>query len=169
MAKNNKRSSIGKSLLYNRGILYFMVILALGYLFYLSAIYDFYTLTIFVIIAFLTTFFSKNMIVILSLAMAVSFVFKFGTKIRAEGFEEGSDSSDATMEDIKKLVGGSSNDDKKKSSSSDNDDKKKKSSSSSDKEDKKKSDENMETATGANTANIADILAKMKDDKSTKE
>ena len=166
MAKNNKRSSVGKSLLYNRGLLYFMFILALGYLFYLTAVYDYYTLTIFVIIAFLTTFFSKNMIVVLSLAMAASFVFKFGTKIRAEGFEEGAESSDTTMEDIQKLVG-SSDDDKKKKSSNSDDDKKKKSSNSDD--DKLKSDENMETATGANTANIADILSKMKDVKSTTE
>jgi len=165
MAKNNKRSSVGKSLLYNRGLLYFMFILALGYLFFLTAIYDYYTLTIFVIIAFLTTFFSKNMIVILSLAMAVSFVFKFGTKIRAEGFEEGAESSSSTIDDIKKLVSSVESDDKKKkkSSSDDDDDKKKSTSSTSE---KKKTDENMETAVPGNTANIQDILTKMKETKS---
>lgn len=131
MAKNNKKNyggAIGKSLLYNRGILYFIFILALGYLFFLSSIYDFYSLSIFVMVGFLTTFFSKNMIVILSLAMSVSFIFKFGTKIRHEGFEsedsennESSESSDSNesndndnesnedemkkkMEDLKKSI-----------------------------------------------------------------
>jgi len=101
MAKktSSRGGAIGKSLLYNRGVLYFIFILALGYLFYLSTIYDFYTLSIFVIIGFLTSFFSKNMIVILSLAMAVSFIFKFGTKIRPEGFDSDSIETKKSSED----------------------------------------------------------------------
>lgn len=169
MAKNNKKSSgVGKSLLYNRGVLYFIFILALGYLFFLSAIYDYYTLSIFVIIGFLTTFFSKNMIVILSLAMAVSFIFKFGTKIRAEGFEDESESSSSSSDAIKKLIGS-----KKSSSDSDSEDKKKSSSSSSDSEKDKKKDKDKDTKSSSNenmenkTANIEEILSKMKDKKST--
>ena len=88
MAKKDSYLNSDKSILYNRGVLYFIFILALGYLFYILTTNDFFTLSIFVIIGFLTSFFSKNMVVILSLAMAVSFIFKFGTKIRAEGFED---------------------------------------------------------------------------------
>ena len=93
MAKNKRTfgGAIEKSILYNRNVLYFIFALALGYLFYMSTTYDYYSLSIFVIIGFLTSFFSKNMIVILSLAMAVSFIFKYGTKIRPEGFEDGND------------------------------------------------------------------------------
>jgi len=89
MAKNKRTfgGAIEKSILYNRNVLYFIFALALGYLFYMSTTYDYYSLSIFVIIGFLTSFFSKNMIVILSLAMSVSFIFKYGTKIRPEGFE----------------------------------------------------------------------------------
>lgn len=93
MSKNNRNVSNNKSILYNQGVLYFIFILALGHLFYILTTNDFFTLSIFVIIGFLTSFFSKNMVVILSLAMAVSFIFKFGTKIQVEGFEENLDTS----------------------------------------------------------------------------
>ena len=94
MAKKNNRQSggaIGKAILYNRNVLYFIFFLSLGYLFYILSTYDYYTFSIFVIIGFLTSFFSKNMVVILALAMSVSFIFKYGTNIRPEGFEEGVD------------------------------------------------------------------------------
>lgn len=80
--------SIEKSILYNRAVLYFIFFLTLGYLFFLIIQTDYYTFAIFILIGFLTSFFSKNMIVILSLALSVSFIFKYGTKIRPEGFEE---------------------------------------------------------------------------------
>lgn len=80
--------SIEKSILYNRAVLYFIFFLTLGYLFFLLIQTDYYTFAIFLLIGFLTSFFSKNMIVILSLAMSVSFIFKYGTKLRPEGFEE---------------------------------------------------------------------------------
>jgi len=99
MAKKNNRQhggAIGKAILYNRNVLYFIFFLSLGYLFYILSISDFYTFSIFVIIGFLTSFFSKNMVVILSLAMSVSFIFKYGTNIRPEGFEEGAVSDSET-------------------------------------------------------------------------
>lgn len=85
-----KRSSYGgaleKNILYNRWVLYFIGIIALLDLIYLLAANDMYSVVIFLLTGFLTTFFSKNMVVILSLAMSVSFVFKYGTKIEHEGF-----------------------------------------------------------------------------------
>ena len=80
---------IEKSILYNRAVLYVIFFLTLGYLFILTIQTDYYTFVIFILIGFLTSFFSKNMIVILSLAMSVSFIFKYGTKVRPEGFQEG--------------------------------------------------------------------------------
>jgi len=93
MSKYNRNVSNNKSILYNQGVLYFIFILALGHLFYILTTNDFFTLSIFVIIGFLTSFFSKNMVVILSLAMAVSFIFKFGTKNQVEGFDKNLDTS----------------------------------------------------------------------------
>jgi len=113
MAKKYSYSNSDKSILYNRGVLYFIFILALGYLFYILTTNDLFSLSIFVIIGFLTSFFSKNMVVILSLAMAVSFIFKFGTKIRAEGFENEmevntteplSEMSDSTKKKLEELL-----------------------------------------------------------------
>jgi hypothetical protein len=98
MSKNNRNFSNNKSILYNQGVLYFIFILALGHLFYILTTGDFFTLSIFVIIGFLTSFFSKNMVVILSLAMSVSFIFKFGTKIQVEGFEENLENTTSTAE-----------------------------------------------------------------------
>lgn len=92
MAKNSFVGGvIEKSILYNRAVLYFIFFLTLGYLFFLIIQTDYYTFVIFILIGFLTSFFSKNMTVILSLAMSVSFIFKYGTKIRPEGFQEGAD------------------------------------------------------------------------------
>jgi len=99
MSKYNRNVSNNKSILYNQGVLYFIFILALGHLFYILTTNDFFTLSIFVIIGFLTSFFSKNMVVILSLAMVVSFIFKFGTKIQVEGFEENLDTSSPPSSD----------------------------------------------------------------------
>jgi hypothetical protein len=89
--------SIEKSILYNRAVLYFIFFLTLGYLFFLLVQTDYYTFAIFILIGFLTSFFSKNMIVILSLAMSVSFIFKYGTKIRPEGYEPNIDLSNPTI------------------------------------------------------------------------
>lgn len=102
MVKYSKVSggAIEKSILYNRGVLYFIFIIALGYLFYVLTVQDFYTFFIFIIIGFLTSFFSKNMVVILSIAMSVSFIFKYGTSIRPEGFEDGEEETKEVEEDV---------------------------------------------------------------------
>ena len=97
----NIGGSIKKSLLYNRFLLYFIGIIALGYAIMLITLNDIFSLSIFLIIGFLTSFFSKNMVVILVLALTVSFIFKYGTNIRAEGFEEGETN---TQESEKKEV-----------------------------------------------------------------
>jgi len=98
--------SIEKSILYNRVVLYFVFFLTLGYLFFLLIQTDYYTFAIFILIGFLTSFFSKNMVVILSLAMSVSFIFKYGTKIRPEGFaeKEGFVEGALTLDDITNMT-----------------------------------------------------------------
>jgi hypothetical protein len=87
MAKRTFGGALEKNILYNRWILYFIGLIALLDLIYLLAANDFYSVVIFVLTGFLTSFFSKNMVVILSLAMSVAFVFKYGTKIEHEGFD----------------------------------------------------------------------------------
>ena len=110
MAKNSYTlkqlgGSIEKSILYNRAVLYSIFVLTLGYLFFLLIQTDYYTFAIFILISFLTSFFSKNMVVILSLAMSVSFIFKYGTKIRHEGYRpEGFQEGILTMDDMTNMT-----------------------------------------------------------------
>ena len=73
--------NISKSLLYNRGVLYFIFFLAIGNLIILLLNNDLMTLIIFILVGFLTSFFSKNMVVILSVALAVCNILKFGTNL----------------------------------------------------------------------------------------
>lgn len=83
--------SIDKSLLYNRYVLYFVFIVAVGNLLALFAIGDMNSAVVFVIVGFLTSFFSKNMVVILCVCMAVTNILKYGAARYSEGFKEEDD------------------------------------------------------------------------------
>jgi len=84
---NSKFSEKFKTLLSNRGVLYFVFALAIGNLFYLGTSNDLWTIAIFVLTGFLTSFFSKNMVVILCISLAVSSIIKYGTPTTmSEGF-----------------------------------------------------------------------------------
>jgi hypothetical protein len=84
-------------ILHNRYILYFIFFIALGDLLILLHTNDYYSASIFVLIGFLTSFFSKNMIVILFISIAFTNIIKYGaksttesmTKCMMEGMTEG--------------------------------------------------------------------------------
>jgi hypothetical protein len=77
------------TILNNIYILYFIFIIAVGNLFYLLIENNAVFVTLFVLIGFLTSFFSKNMIVILTTTMVFTNILKCGTGIRnTEGFKE---------------------------------------------------------------------------------
>jgi len=75
------------NLLTNVYVLYFVSVIALLDLFYLIMSSEFTFVAIFILIGFLTTFFSKNMIVVLCIAAAVTNVVKYGSSagIKREG------------------------------------------------------------------------------------
>ena len=79
--KGSKKNAI----LHNRFVLYFIFIIALGNLLTLVYSRDYYSASIFVLIGFLTSFFSKNMIVILCIAIAFTNIIKYGAKAGVEG------------------------------------------------------------------------------------
>lgn len=83
--------NMSKSILYNRGVLYFMVVLALGNLFMFLTKNDLVSVATFVLIGILTSFFSKNMVVILCISVVFSNIIRFGMKIGMEGLSEGVD------------------------------------------------------------------------------
>jgi len=94
-----------KFLLYNRIVLYFVFILAIGNLVYLGTSNDLTTIGIFALVGFLTSFFSKNMIVILCIALVVSAISKYGTSVGVSEGMKNSELPDIKLEDIKKNMG----------------------------------------------------------------
>ena len=70
----------------NKWFLYLVLFSAVFDLFYFYGKGDMYALTIFFIIGFLASFFSKNMVVILVLAIALTHLIRYGKNL-SEGFE----------------------------------------------------------------------------------
>jgi hypothetical protein len=73
------------AILYNRWVLYFVFIVAFGDLLLLFNQKDITSGVVFIVVGILTSFFSKNMIVILCVSMAVSHIFKLGIQEKLEG------------------------------------------------------------------------------------
>ena len=75
-----------KSLLHNKYVLYLIVLASVLNILLLANGKDFNSVVIFIIVGFLTSFFSKNMIVILLIALLFTHGIKYGNKvIRKEG------------------------------------------------------------------------------------
>ena len=75
-----------------RSVLYFILILALCDLFYFAMEKDYLFCGIFILIGFLTSFFSKNMMVILVIAIALTNILRFGKSASVnEGMEDNQD------------------------------------------------------------------------------
>lgn len=74
--------------LHNVFVLYFILVLSLANMFYLVSSSNYMFAAIFILVGFLTSFFSKNMMVILCIALVVSNVLMYGKKAALEGFEE---------------------------------------------------------------------------------
>lgn len=92
--KVNKNTFNFKDLLHNRVLLYSFLLISLVHLFYYVNTGDMKSAAIFIIIGFLTSFFSKNMLVILIIALVVTHIMKFGVRSVSEGFAEGKDDDD---------------------------------------------------------------------------
>jgi len=94
------------NLLHSRSLLYFIFVIALGNLFYLFTLQDLTSVIVFMLVGFLTSFFSKNMMVILFIAIAITNILKYGTGIRvSEGFEtddstDSNDNKDESTDDL---------------------------------------------------------------------
>lgn len=103
MAKNvfssivNKSGNISKmsnEVLHNRFILYFIFILAVGNLFHFVFSNDLMSVGVFIVAGLLTSFFSKNMVVIMVISMVVTNVIRVG------GGTEGFESNGGIMENM---------------------------------------------------------------------
>jgi hypothetical protein len=100
-------------ILQNQLVLYFFFFLTIVDMFYLANLRDYSTLSFIILTGFLTSFFSKNMIVILCIALCVGNALKYGTgKNHREGAENMKNNSDSA--DLKE-TNDVSNDDTKPS------------------------------------------------------
>ena len=88
LAKFKKSGNIPKNLLYNVYVLYFFLLVSVIFLFGLTQSRDFTSVAIFILIGFITSFFSKNMVVIMAIAIIFTALLKT-TKSSLEGFQEG--------------------------------------------------------------------------------
>ena len=79
-------SASGK-ILYNKWILYFIFVVGIYDVVHFYQRGNIMAVAIFVIVGFLTSFFSKNMIVVIVSAIAVSHIVAYGNKM-TEGFEK---------------------------------------------------------------------------------
>ena len=80
-AQLNFKSS-NQGLLGNKYLLYFILFIVISDLFIFATAGEIFYIIIFIVVAFITKCFSKNMIVILTIAMVITNIIKYGTSIR---------------------------------------------------------------------------------------
>lgn len=84
-------------ILHNRFVLYFVLFLALADLLFLAMGREFMSVAVFILSGFVTSFFSKNMMVIMCIALVITNILKYGTDIRMqEGLKEAPDMEEET-------------------------------------------------------------------------
>jgi hypothetical protein len=89
--KNNMgidKMNLNKNILHNKYLLYVIFILSFGNFFMEMMNGNMFFVAAYVLIGFLTSFFNKNMIVILSIAVIFANILKYGSSATVEGFEE---------------------------------------------------------------------------------
>jgi hypothetical protein len=77
-----------EGLLHNRILLYSTFVLSLLNLVFFMVDKDFNSITFFILIGFLTSFFSKNMMVVLLLSLILTNILKYGSTLNKEGIDE---------------------------------------------------------------------------------
>jgi hypothetical protein len=88
LLKKQLLSPTNNAIIHNRFVLYFILFIALANLYFLTMSGDLVFTSIFVLVGFLTSFFSKNMLVILFIALTITNILKYGSAIKQEGFED---------------------------------------------------------------------------------
>jgi hypothetical protein len=99
-SKNMSNKKMVKvDLLHNKIVLYVVFAISLINLLIWVVGGDAVNVIVFLLVGFLTTFFSKNMIVVLLFALVVSNIVKFGIKIGQEGFDNNDAHADGFQDD----------------------------------------------------------------------
>ena len=114
--------SMSGGFLTNKWMLYLVLFSAIFDIFYFYKRNDMQAILIFLVIGFLVSFFSKNMVVILILAIVLTHLIRFGKQAtegfenddedKAEGYEEDEDKAEGYEEDEDKAEGFEEDEDK---------------------------------------------------------
>jgi len=95
----------GRELLHNRGVLYALCIVALLQIVMYGNVRDYNSVITFVIIGFLVSFFSKNMIIVLGTAIVLTYMLNYVPyKMISEGAENMKEDSESTSKDSTEIV-----------------------------------------------------------------
>lgn len=87
--RSNEILSNMNVVLHNVFVLYFILLLSLANMFYLVTAKNYMFAAIFILVGFITSFFSKNMMVILCISLTVTNVLQFGKRAALEeGFAD---------------------------------------------------------------------------------
>jgi hypothetical protein len=89
----------GDRILSSRFVLYFIIFITFFNILGHTIVRDLRTPLIFILVSYVTSFFSKNMIVILSMGLVVANVFKYGTTFTVNEGMESKEPSEATSVD----------------------------------------------------------------------
>jgi len=94
-----EKNGFQKNILHNTFVLYFIFFLSFGNFFMEMMRGDMYFVSLYIIIGFLTSFFNKNMIVILSISVIFANILKYGRASTFENFE-GDEKKDENKEGV---------------------------------------------------------------------
>jgi hypothetical protein len=92
-----------KNILHNKYLLYVIFFISMGNFFIELMNGDMYFVAIYILIGVLTTFFNKNMIVVLSLAAIFANILKYGRASTYEGFNDNAEGGEE--HDLEKALG----------------------------------------------------------------
>lgn len=90
-----------KSLLHNTFVLYFILFISVAYLFFFMQTGNFRSVFVFLLVGFLTSFYSKNMIVVLTCALIGTRIISTMDSLH-EGLETKEGNADKKKKDVKK-------------------------------------------------------------------
>jgi hypothetical protein len=108
LSKSFKSNTNMNSILHNKYVLYVFVFMAVIDLMYFASVGDIRSFFTLIIVGFLTSFFNKNMIVILFLALVFTHILKYGTNV-SEGLDNINSEKDMIFESDSETVDNSGN------------------------------------------------------------
>jgi len=97
--------------IHNTFVLYFFFVVSLFYIFYLAFQKEFLSVSVFILFGFIASFFTKNMIIILFLALTFTGIYRLGGVYNLEGFTGDTDEDAENKDMIEEPEGGENNED----------------------------------------------------------